>query len=55
MTPAAQDATESFEEIGHSNAARELLNKYYIGEYEVGLQLANTICQLHKLHMRCVC
>ena len=30
-----QDATESFEEIGHSNAARELLNKYEIGDYEV--------------------
>ncbi|KAK9819350.1 hypothetical protein WJX74_009379 [Apatococcus lobatus] len=36
LTNTGQDATESFEEIGHSNAARELLNKYEIGEYEGG-------------------
>ena len=32
----AKDATEDFDEIGHSNAAKEQLAKYYIGEYEVG-------------------
>jgi hypothetical protein len=32
---AGKDATEDFEEIGHSNNARELLKKYEIGEYEV--------------------
>lgn len=31
-----KDATEDFEEIGHSNNARELLKKYEIGEYELG-------------------
>ena len=32
---AGKDATEDFEEIGHSNAAKDLLNKYAIGGYEV--------------------
>jgi cytochrome b involved in lipid metabolism len=35
LLPAGKDATQDFEEIGHSNSARELLNKYYIGEYAV--------------------
>jgi cytochrome b involved in lipid metabolism len=30
-----KDATEDFEEIGHSNSAKELLEKYVIGKYEV--------------------
>lgn len=30
-----KDATEDFEEIGHSNAAREMLDRYYVGEFEV--------------------
>lgn len=37
MAIAGKDATEDFEEIGHSNNARELLAKYEIGEYEVRL------------------
>lgn len=32
---AGKDATEEFEEIGHSRAAKEMLGKYYIGEYAV--------------------
>ena len=32
---AGKDATEDFEEIGHSNAAKEMLKKYHIGSYEV--------------------
>ena len=31
---AGQDATEAFEEIGHSDDARELLDKFYVGELE---------------------
>jgi hypothetical protein len=30
-----KDATQDFEEIGHSNSARELLEKYLIGAYAV--------------------
>lgn len=30
----AKDATESFEDVGHSDEARELLEKYYIGEVD---------------------
>ncbi len=32
---AGKDSTQDFEEIGHSNSARELLEKYIIGEYAV--------------------
>lgn len=32
---AGQDADEFFEDIGHSNDAREELKKYYIGEYKI--------------------
>lgn len=34
---AGKDATQDFEEIGHSNSAREMLNKYYIGDFAVRL------------------
>ncbi|KAI8140103.1 cytochrome b5 [Fennellomyces sp. T-0311] len=29
-----KDATEAFEDIGHSDEAREMLEKYYIGEVD---------------------
>ena len=32
---AGKDATEDFEEIGHSNAAKDLLSKYIVGDFEV--------------------
>lgn len=32
---AGKDATQDFEEIGHSNSAKEYLKKYLIGTYEV--------------------
>jgi cytochrome b5 len=32
---AGQDADEFFEDIGHSNDAREELKKYYIGDYKI--------------------
>lgn len=33
--PAGKDATQDFEEIGHSNSAKKLLEKYVIGKFEV--------------------
>ena len=35
LAPAGKDASEDFEEIGHSRAAKEMLAKYYIGEFAV--------------------
>jgi cytochrome b involved in lipid metabolism len=29
---AGRDATEAFEDVGHSDEARALLDKYYVGE-----------------------
>mmetsp|Transcript_11226 Transcript_11226/g.33699 ORF Transcript_11226/g.33699 Transcript_11226/m.33699 type:complete len:142 (-) Transcript_11226:539-964(-) len=34
LNTTGRDATEDFEEIGHSNAAREMLDKYLIGNFE---------------------
>ena len=31
-----KDASEDFDEIGHSNAAKEQLAQYYLGEFEGG-------------------
>mmetsp|Transcript_12654 Transcript_12654/g.27386 ORF Transcript_12654/g.27386 Transcript_12654/m.27386 type:complete len:132 (+) Transcript_12654:137-532(+) len=36
ITSTGKDATQDFEEIGHSNSAKQLLEKYYIGKYEGG-------------------
>eukprot|EP00879_Flechtneria_rotunda_P003212 GHRR01003435.1.p1 GENE.GHRR01003435.1~~GHRR01003435.1.p1 ORF type:complete len:136 (+),score=26.44 GHRR01003435.1:171-578(+) len=36
LTSAGKDSTQDFEEIGHSNSARELLEKYLIGTYAGG-------------------
>ncbi|KAF5829749.1 cytochrome b-5, isoform CRA_e [Dunaliella salina] len=36
-----KDATQDFEEIGHSNSAKELLAKYLIGDYEQVVKLAS--------------
>lgn len=32
LEQAGGDATESFEDVGHSTDAREMLQQYYIGE-----------------------
>uniref|UniRef100_A0A4X1SFG4 Cytochrome b5 n=1 Tax=Sus scrofa TaxID=9823 RepID=A0A4X1SFG4_PIG len=32
MEQAGRDATESFEDVGHSSDAREMLKQYYIGD-----------------------
>lgn len=42
-----KDATEVFEDIGHSDEARELLEKFYIGDLDtagVSCQLCTFIC-----------
>ncbi|KAG0298254.1 hypothetical protein BGZ96_001220 [Linnemannia gamsii] len=31
---AGKDATESFEDVGHSDEAREIMYKMYVGEYQ---------------------
>ncbi|KAF6258879.1 cytochrome b5-like heme/steroid binding domain-containing protein [Scenedesmus sp. NREL 46B-D3] len=36
LTSAGKDSTQDFEEIGHSNSARELLEKYLIGKFSGG-------------------
>ena len=44
-----QDATESFEDVGHSTDARELMKDYYLGElHEVSHELV-TFIELHVL------
>jgi cytochrome b involved in lipid metabolism len=35
---AGKDATQDFEEIGHSKSARDMLDKYLIGAYAVSRQ-----------------
>uniref|UniRef100_A0A1A8GXV1 Cytochrome b5 type B n=1 Tax=Nothobranchius korthausae TaxID=1143690 RepID=A0A1A8GXV1_9TELE len=35
LEQAGADATESFEDVGHSSDAREMLQQYYIGELHV--------------------
>eukprot|EP00890_Picochlorum_soloecismus_P004818 jgi/Picsp_1/5337/NSC_02698-R1_cytochrome b5 len=36
VAASGKDGTDDFEEIGHSNTAKEMLESYYIGEYEGG-------------------
>ncbi|GLI63197.1 hypothetical protein VaNZ11_006096 [Volvox africanus] len=36
LSSTGKDATQDFEEIGHSNSAKKLLEKYLIGEFEGG-------------------
>ncbi|KAI8146919.1 cytochrome b5-like heme/steroid binding domain-containing protein, partial [Fennellomyces sp. T-0311] len=40
------DATESFEDIGHSEDARQVLEKYYIGDLDAKVKWA---CFSHSL------
>lgn len=43
LEQAGKDATEEFEDVGHSSDAREVMEKYKIGEIiEVSLSPANT-------------
>ncbi|NXW95231.1 CYB5B protein, partial [Alopecoenas beccarii] len=43
LEQAGRDATESFEDVGHSTDAREMLKQYYIGEvHPVRTSLSHT-------------
>lgn len=35
LSATGKDATNDFEDVGHSDAAREMLSKYYIGDVDV--------------------
>ncbi|SAM06237.1 hypothetical protein [Absidia glauca] len=41
LDEAGKDATESFEDIGHSDEAREILEKYHIGELDAASRVDN--------------
>ncbi|KAG0302031.1 hypothetical protein BGZ98_007852 [Dissophora globulifera] len=34
LEEAGKDATESFEDVGHSEEAREIMHKMYVGDYK---------------------
>lgn len=42
--PLGKDATEAFEDVGHSDEAREILEKLYIGDFE-----GSVVCPLSTL------
>ncbi|KAI6697758.1 cytochrome b5 [Syzygium oleosum] len=35
LSATGKDATNDFEDVGHSDSAREMMDKYYIGEIDV--------------------
>lgn len=37
LDEAGKDATESFEDVGHSDEARDIMSKLYVGEYQAGV------------------
>lgn len=45
--PTGKDATQDFEEIGHSNSARELLEKYHIGGFAVSARQRPACITMH--------
>lgn len=50
MEQAGGDATESFEDVGHSSDAREMLKQYYIGDvHPVRTSRARRACRERKL------
>lgn len=40
---AGQDATEAFEDVGHSDEARESLDLLYVGELKRGVSIASIV------------
>ncbi|KAI8915391.1 cytochrome b5-like heme/steroid binding domain-containing protein [Powellomyces hirtus] len=42
-----QDASEAFEEIGHSDDARALLESLYIGDLSVAVSIGTWLCKMH--------
>lgn len=47
ISAAGKDATEEFEDIGHSDEAREMMKKYYIGKVDASSLPDN---ERHTLH-----
>ncbi|GLJ23793.1 hypothetical protein SUGI_0451440 [Cryptomeria japonica] len=35
LSATGKDATDDFEDVGHSNTAREMMEQYYVGEIDV--------------------
>ncbi|NWQ80478.1 CYB5B protein, partial [Columbina picui] len=46
LEQAGRDATESFEDVGHSTDAREMLKQYYIGEVHPVRTVSKRRCPL---------
>lgn len=56
LEQAGADATESFEDVGHSTDAREMLQQYLIGELHMvrsGSEIADflLVAYLHNVHI----
>ncbi|XP_023266628.1 cytochrome b5-like [Seriola lalandi dorsalis] len=58
LEQAGADATESFEDVGHSTDAREMLQHYYIGELHmvrgkdlVSLGMSTSLCKILKFNI----
>ncbi|OMP03666.1 hypothetical protein COLO4_10275 [Corchorus olitorius] len=35
LSATGKDATDDFEDVGHSDSARDMMNQYYVGEIDV--------------------
>lgn len=50
LEQAGSDATESFEDVGHSTDAREMLQQYCIGELHEVVSVNNHVCVCMAIH-----
>lgn len=50
LEQAGSDATESFEDVGHSTDAREMLEQYYVGEVHM-VRYLTFITDWLKMHV----
>ncbi|KAJ6813943.1 cytochrome b5 [Iris pallida] len=48
-----KDATDDFEDVGHSDSAREMMDKYYIGEIDASTVPAKRVQPLQPLRQTC--
>jgi len=51
LTVSGSDATQDFERVGHSEDARKLLEKYYVGELETSIQAPLNVDNHEKKHV----
>lgn len=51
LEQAGTDATESFEDVGHSTDAREMLQQYFVGELHMVFFL-RTLLEVYKITLR---